>query len=173
MSTELKLRSYGYAPGNYLCICRVETCQEPFQGEKRAYRCKACAMAQHEAAVLKEADRLDLGQDVRMPQIVRDKMVPREGILEENHRVSEALAIALLIGKLHDEVAELGRDLRQPDEYGDVLDILETLMAKNGITAAAVTEARARKNATKGGFAQNNLWIPGPFVEAKDDRAAA
>lgn len=35
------LRSWGYAPGNYMCVCA--TCKIKHTADKRAWRCRACA----------------------------------------------------------------------------------------------------------------------------------
>ncbi|SER27254.1 hypothetical protein SAMN05216548_11452 [Faunimonas pinastri] len=41
MVTESSLVSFGFASGGYWCRCG--TCAEPFEGDKRAFRCKPCA----------------------------------------------------------------------------------------------------------------------------------
>ena len=44
MRPEDDLTGYGYAPGNYWCVCR--DCSKRFDGDKRAWRCAACATEQ-------------------------------------------------------------------------------------------------------------------------------
>lgn len=44
-----ELRRYGYAPGNYTCVCR--RCTKEFEGDKRAGCCLTCATAQYLANI--------------------------------------------------------------------------------------------------------------------------
>jgi predicted house-cleaning noncanonical NTP pyrophosphatase (MazG superfamily) len=167
------LRTYGYAPGGYLCRCAEENCESydgirqldetprlgTFIGDKRAWRCRPCAEKLLAESLARKSD-----EPVRMPQLVRDKMVPREGYNETNHQVSRPVAIALLVGKLHSEVAELSLDLTNPDEYGDVLEILMSIAKLNGVSASAIDAARQRKTEIKGGFETANFWTPEAFI---------
>lgn len=44
------LRAWGYAPGNYSCICRTGGDPHRFDGDKRAVRCEMHARQQRDAA---------------------------------------------------------------------------------------------------------------------------
>jgi hypothetical protein len=90
-----------------------------------------------------------------MPQLVRDDMVPRPGIDEANVPLDHPLTVALLVGKLHSEVAELSLDLTGPEEYGDILEALQCLASQQ------------RKRAEKGSLLNGNLWIPEAFMPAR------
>lgn len=168
----IDLRSYGFAPGGYLNKCTATDCKTVhsalkdghrwFDGAKGAYRCYQCAESARLYAISAPDKR-----PVRAPQIVRDKMVPREGVNEANKSLGKSLAVALLVQKLFLEVGEVAGDLKNADEYGDVLETLMSLALANGVTEGEVHEARRKKNDAKGRLT-NNYWIPDHFMETSD-----
>lgn len=107
---------------------------------------------------------LDVEKPARTPQLVRDKMTPREGLNEANDLLAKPLTIAMLVQKLFLEAAELAGDLKRPDEYGDVLDVLEALARANGVPWMDIERARAAKNRVKGRFDTGNFWTPEEFM---------
>ncbi|PZR92062.1 MAG: hypothetical protein DI537_14650 [Stutzerimonas stutzeri] len=104
---------------------------------------------------------------VRMPQLVRDKMEPRTGIHEANIPVDQPLTVALLIGKLHSEVAELSLDLTNPEEYADVLEALSCLASLMGVSWTDIETTERRKRDHKGALLLGNLWIPEAFMPVR------
>lgn len=169
MSDTIDLRGYGYAPGGYQCICQDKGCTSTiagieragfYEGDKRSWRCKPCAMVLYKAAG--NSEPVDKPK-MRAPQLVRDRMVPRVGIDEDNVRVPPAIAASLLIAKAHDELSEVSRDLTNPEEYADVLECLVSLAKLVGVSWKDVETARELKRATKGGLQTANLWIPQEF----------
>ncbi|RWJ03403.1 hypothetical protein [Mesorhizobium sp.] len=168
---EPDLRSYGYAPGEYISRCLHEGCQSNdgfkpvrkgyFIGDKRAWRCKPCAIKARDFALSAPTER-----PVRAPQLVRDKMEPREGVNEANTQLDKPQAVMGLINKCFLEMGEVAGDLTNPDEYGDVLEALISLAEVNGVSESAIHEARQRKNDAKGRLS-NNFWTPDHFMEPK------
>lgn len=168
---DAALRPYGYAPGDYICKCLHEGCRsiDPlqrgkegyFRGDKRAWRCRPCAVKARDFALSSPASR-----PVRVPQLVRDKMRPREGVNEANTLLDKPLAVMGLITKCFLEMGEVAGDLTNADEYGDVLEALFSLAEANGVTEEAINAARERKNDAKGRLS-NNFWIPDHFMETK------
>ncbi|RWI35469.1 hypothetical protein [Mesorhizobium sp.] len=165
------LRPYGYAPGQYTSRCLHQGCQSTsdfmkgqkgyFVGDKRAWRCKPCAIEARNYALSAPASRA-----VRAPQLVRDKMRPREGVNEANTLLDKPQAVMGLINKCFLEMGEVALDLTNPDEYGDVLEALISLGEANGVSESAINEARRRKNDAKGRLS-NNFWTPDHFMEPK------
>jgi len=101
----------------------------------------------------------------RIPQLVRDKMVPRPGITELNLAVSPAVATALLVAKLHSEAEEIARDISNPEEYADVLECLMSLASMNDVNWAEVMKALNEKRERKGALNTCNLWIPEAYLD--------
>ncbi|MER9176268.1 hypothetical protein NKH72_22070 [Mesorhizobium sp. M0955] len=173
---DLALIPYGYAPGGYISRCLHEGCQSTdgfansrkgyFIGDKRAWRCMPCALKARDFALSSPASR-----PVRAPQLVRDKMQPREGVNEANTLLEKPLTVMGLITKCFLEMGEVAGDLTNPDEYGDVIESLISLAEQNGVTEAQVMAARARKNEAKGRLS-NNFWTPDHFMEPIDDKKA-
>lgn len=174
------LKSWGYAPGNYMCKCLDDQCsgdpqpsasslKDLFLGDKRAWRCERCATQRYEAAQKIKATPLN-ERETRTPQLVRDRMRPREGVNEKNEQLPYALEIGMLVQKAFLELAELAGDLTRPNEYGDMFDVLYALAARNGVSLEDIEKARVAKHAAKGGFYEANFWTPQEFMD--DDRAA-
>lgn len=166
------LRNYGFLPGGYLCKCTETDCQtiDPatkrygdFTGAKRSWRCENCAKKAHAAQLVAQRDP---AKPRRIPQLVRDRMVPRPGFEEANISVPPALTTTLLVAKVHSEIEEVALDLTNPEEYADVLECLMTLAMLNGVNWKEVELARAEKHERKGGLQTGNLWIPEEFCGA-------
>ena len=109
----------------------------------------------------------------RIPQLVRDKMVPRPGIAEANVTVSPALATALLVAKIHSETEEIARDVMNPEEYADVLECLMSLAQTNNVDWDQVEQILLEKRGRKGALATGNLWIPMEFLDDIRNETAA
>ncbi|WLR90875.1 hypothetical protein [Shinella zoogloeoides] len=109
----------------------------------------------------------------RIPQLVRDKMVPRPGFTELNITVSPAIATALLIAKVHSEAEEIARDVGNPEEYADVLECLMALAKTNSVNWAEVMKALNEKRERKGALDTGNLWIPEAYLDDIRNHQAA
>lgn len=176
----MDLRDYGYAPGSYITNCRDENCELPiltvgswtvparqFIGDKRASRCFECALrAKHRHDQEKvERQRAEIRcEQVRSPQMTRDKLTPRNNE-EECRTIGKPETIMGLLFKMHDEVSEISRDLTNPEEYGDLLEALFSLAKLNGVSADSIRKAADDKRARKGGLLAGNFWVPKQFME--------
>lgn len=109
----------------------------------------------------------------RIPQLVRDKTVPRPGFTEANLTVSPAMATALLVAKIHSEAEEIARDVSNPEEYADVLECLLGLAKLNGIKWPDVMAALKEKRERKGALETCNLWIPEAYLDDIRNHQAA
>lgn len=171
VTPELDLRPFGYAPGEYHFRCidvdHVERGSEKNLGDddfgdKRAYRCKTCAMRR-----LKEYVETVLSpkqKPVRAPQLTRDKCIQRHSD-ERCRPVDNATVIPMLLFKMHDEISEISRDLTNPEEYADLLESILALAKRNGVTFVDIKNAAAAKHEKKGGFDAGNFWIPKEFFD--------
>lgn len=69
---------------------------------------------------------------------------------------------SLLLAKLHEEAEEIARDPRDVNEYGDVLEVLEELASRHGISLDQIRAAQLAKREERGGFSKNRTYR-GPF----------
>jgi predicted house-cleaning noncanonical NTP pyrophosphatase (MazG superfamily) len=188
---EPDLTAFGYAPGGYDVRCVDLTCEtvDPsfgaarFIGDKRAWRCKSCALRAYEAKFagleVKEIGEFEFVEDdysdmagpvvkrlsrdkVRAPQLTRDNL-PARNENEKCRRVDTALTVALLVAKLHSEAEEIALDLTNPEEYGDLLETLASLGQLNGVSFDQIHQAAIKKAAKKGSLVGGNFWVPKDF----------
>lgn len=94
-------------------------------------------------------------------KLVRDGIVamgPPEGIDLVYDQISGLTLQCALAEKLHEEADEVKNSLTDRkelmSELGDVLDIVDQLIAEAGIDRAELDATRAKKMAKKGGFAK-------------------
>ncbi len=65
----------------------------------------------------------------------------------------------LLRAKLHEEIQELEQSgFTDPEEYADVLEVLETIAARQGVSMAKILETKRDKFLDKGGFQTGLIW---------------
>lgn len=174
MSEKIDLRPWGYAPGNYMCICSMPECKSDdgfrnqrlgtFIGDKYSARCETCALDARKKSIAEEAL---IKTKLRTPQLTRDSLPPRHD-RETCIPVSEALTVALLVAKLHSETEEIANDLRSIEEYGDLFTTLMALAKLNGISESQIFVAARKKKEAKGDLVAGNFWIPIEFMEKKD-----
>ena len=62
-----------------------------------------------------------------------------------------------LIAKLHEEAQEIAEDIRNPEEYADMFQALEDLMAISGVNIDEVKKIQAKKYADRGGFSAGKI----------------
>lgn len=96
----------------------------------------------------------------RAPQLARNASPLRPGVPEVLLEVPDQFVDPLLLQKLHSEVEEIANDLAGPEEYGDVLDVLEALMKRHGVTWDQVHASRNAKRDKRGDFHSAPLWAP-------------
>ncbi len=82
---------------------------------------------------------------------------PREGPYSD--MVEHGLHAALLVGKLHEEVAEVADDMDDSSEYADVLQALMDLADLNGVAWVEVTNTRMEKLHERGGFSSGKVML--------------
>ncbi len=67
---------------------------------------------------------------------------------------------ALLVSKLHEEVAEMADRMYDPSEYADVLQALTDLARLNGLTWQDIQDAQVNKFHERGGFSGGRVMVP-------------
>jgi len=88
--------------------------------------------------------------------LVRDDVVVPEGEARPaNSLPGKQLA---LIGKLHEEVAQLAKESTDPFGYADLLEAVSELMRINEVSWASVEEASKQKRETSGAFRRGLVW---------------
>lgn len=91
-------------------------------------------------------------------KLVRDKIkeVRTTKIRPANSREGKQLALCL---KLHEEAAEIAADPTDPEEYGDLLEVMMELARINGVSWNDVLMAQEEKRTWKGGFRQGRVQV--------------
>lgn len=93
-------------------------------------------------------------------KLVRDKNVQKNderNVITKFHRLSHEDYLGALRLKLYEEaleVAEAETHEEMVEEMGDLLEVLETLAMKNGISLQDIKKAQQRKRESWGGFEQ-------------------
>lgn len=86
-------------------------------------------------------------------KLVRDLVETRPGESATALKLLPAVHLALVVGKLHEEVEELARDgCRSAEEYADVLQLVYDLAALNGVSLERIENKRLDKLEALGGF---------------------
>lgn len=107
-----------------------------------------------------------------MPRIVYNKLV-RDHIPEiiaaqdksyEVAIVSQADYRALLLDKLQEEAAELAAGDNLAEEFADIYEVLDAIIAANGLSADEIATIKAQKREKRGGFIERVklLWVDDP-----------
>lgn len=94
------------------------------------------------------------GERVAYDKLVRDdipRIVREDGSRPETRVVDGAELSDYLAAKLVEEAREYAED-RRAGELGDVLDVVDAVVAHEGFDADAIDRERAAKTAERGGF---------------------
>lgn len=92
-------------------------------------------------------------------KLVRDGY---EGLIQKkylDYTTSDKQKEYLLFSKLHEEIRELAdTEFKDPDEYGDILEVLRALAELNGVDWSDVRVAKATKAAKLGRFKKGLIY---------------
>ncbi len=93
-------------------------------------------------------------------KLIRDKLDSKNShICLESVKHRDWMHIALLMSKLHEEIAEVAEGMDDPSEYADVLQALMDLARLNGLTWQDVQDARIEKFHERGGFSGGKVMV--------------
>ncbi|MAU13506.1 MAG: nucleotide pyrophosphohydrolase [Anaerolineaceae bacterium] len=95
----------------------------------------------------------------RIPEIITAQGKPHEVAV-----VSEADYRALLFDKLQEEAAELATGDNLAEELADIYEVLDAIIAANGLSADEIATVKAQKREKRGGFTKRIklLWVDDP-----------
>jgi predicted house-cleaning noncanonical NTP pyrophosphatase (MazG superfamily) len=104
---------------------------------------------------------------VDLPQVVKVKLVrdnitargPQEVVRKCN---TPAGLLGLLCAKLHEEAQEIADDPKNPEEYGDLYEVMLRIMDLNGVSWSEVEDIRIAKAKEKGSFDKGMVLIVDP-----------
>ncbi len=95
-------------------------------------------------------------------KLIRDKLEPHSPDIHlESVKHCHWMYAALLVSKLHEEVAEVANKMDDPSEYADVLQALIKVAELNGLTWGSVLDARADKFRERGKFSSGKVMVRG------------
>jgi predicted house-cleaning noncanonical NTP pyrophosphatase (MazG superfamily) len=95
-------------------------------------------------------------------KLVRDNITsrgPQEVVRKCN---TPAGLLGLLCAKLHEEAQEIADDPKNPEEYGDLYEVMLRIMKMNGVSWEQVEKIRLEKAADKGVFDEGMVLIVDP-----------
>lgn len=97
---------------------------------------------------------------MRKVKLIRDKLeLWDSAISSESVRQCRWMHAALLVSKLHEEVAEVAGRMDDPEEYADVLQTLTDLARLNEIAWQDIQDACVNKFHERGGFASGKVMV--------------
>lgn len=92
---------------------------------------------------------------LRMMKLIRAGRRNNADYAGEHYEVAKVQPFflpSMLIGKLHEEAEEVRDSLNEPEEYGDVLQVLYDLGRLHGVTPEMMEYSRLKKLAKDGDF---------------------
>ncbi len=93
-------------------------------------------------------------------KLIRDKLrLSNPSLCLESVGDCHWVHVALLVGKLHEEVAEVADRMDDPSEYADVLQALMDLARLNGVSWQDIRDARVKKFHERGGFSSGGVMV--------------
>lgn len=90
-----------------------------------------------------------------MKKLIRDHYID---VIDRQylHKATNDEAMYYLYMKLHEEIAELASsDFKDPEEYADVLEVVDAIALHNNIHFMDIAVAKENKLLNKGGFKSN------------------
>lgn len=89
---------------------------------------------------------------------IRDKgpVDPGKGGIVKH--VDDITFSGLLAAKMHEEAAEIARDPNDINEYADLLEVMEELASRHGISLVQIRAAQLAKKLERGGFSENRTY---------------
>ena len=95
----------------------------------------------------------------RIPEIIAEQSKPYEIAV-----VSEGDYRALLLDKLQEEAAELATGDNLAEELADIYEVLDAIIAANGLSREEITTRQTEKRVKRGGFTKRIklLWVDEP-----------
>lgn len=95
-------------------------------------------------------------------KLVRDNITAR-GPQEIVRRCNTPAGLmGLLCAKLHEEAAEVADDPTNPEEYGDLYEVLLRMAKLNGVSWKTIEKVRLEKAAEKGAFDNGMVLVVNP-----------